>query len=127
MAEFKTIDEAAFVRTKRKPGTPHAISARFDRRTGRMRIRLNTGLDLAFDPRQEPELRDASLDELAGATLQGAGGGLHFPALDADYSIARLLETFLGPMEWTRREARAAASRENGKLGGRPPKAASAR
>jgi hypothetical protein len=50
----------------------------------------------------------------------GAGGSIHFPRLDAFFSIPKLLEGFLGPLHWARREARAAASRENGKLGGRP-------
>jgi hypothetical protein len=57
-------------------------------------------------------------------TVEGAGNTLHFPKLDADFSVSRLLEGFLGPLEWTKREARAAASRENGKRGGRPRKEA---
>lgn len=128
MAEFKPLDEATFrkalARGKRNAPRPHAISARFDRRARRVTVRLDTGIDFSFDPRQAYGLQDAGADDLAGVTVEGAGSTLHFPRLDADYSVARLLEGFLGPIDWSKREARAAASRENGKLGGRPRKEA---
>ena len=126
MAEFKLIDEAAFktamVQGKRAVARPHAVSARFDRRRHRVWVKLSTGIEFAFDPRHAHGLQDAVQDDLAGVTVEGVGGTLHFPRLDADFSVARLLEGFLGPIEWTKREARAAASRENGKRGGRPRK-----
>lgn len=125
MAKFKPIDEDTFrkaaERARRNP-TPEAVSARFDRRSRRVVVRLNTGIDLSFSPRDAYGLEKASEDQLAGVTVEGAGSMLHFPKLDADFSVAGLLEGFLGPLEWTRRERRAAASRENGKLGGRPRK-----
>jgi len=125
MAEFKSIDEAAFRRTSRRsgrPNAPRALSARFDKRTHKVWVKLNTGIDLAFDPRRAYGLQDAVAEDLIGVTVEGVGNTLHFPRLDADFSVARLLEGFLGPLEWTKREARAAASRENGKKGGRPRK-----
>ncbi|MGH7023276.1 MAG: DUF2442 domain-containing protein [Caulobacteraceae bacterium] len=128
MAEFKTIDAAAF----RKAGergriaysTPRATAAWFDRRTGRIVITLDTGIDFAFDPRRAPGLAEASPEDLAGVSVEGVGSTVHFPRLDADFTVSRLLEGFLGPLDWTRREARAMASRQNGRLGGRPRKAA---
>jgi hypothetical protein len=123
MAEFRAISEAAFEQSRGDSGhAPRALSARFDRRAHRIRVKLNTGIDFSFDPRRAYGLHEASAEELAGVTVEGAGGTLHFPKLDADFSVARLLEGFLGPLEWTRREARAAASRENGRRGGRPRK-----
>ena len=125
MAKFVPIDERSFkrasARAERKP-VPQAVSARFDKRSRRVVIRLSTGIDVAFDPRDAYGLEGASEEDLAGVRVEGAGGALHFPKLDADFSVARLLEGFLGPMDWARREARAAASRRNGKLGGRPRK-----
>ena len=128
MAEFRTIDEAAFekaaAKSSRKTVTPHALSVRFDRRSHKVRVRLDTGIEFSFDPRLAHGLHDASADDLVGVTVEGVGGTLRFPRLDADFSVARLLEGFLGPLKWTRSELRAAASRENGKRGGRPRKQA---
>jgi hypothetical protein len=129
MAEFKTLDDAAFrkaaARGRRLSAAPRATAVHFDVKTSRLVVQLDTGLDLSFDPRQAHGLQDATDDDFIGAAIEGAGIALHLPRLDADFSIARLLEGFLGPLDWTQREARAAASRENGKRGGRPRRATS--
>ncbi len=129
MAKFIEIDERTFDkatdRGQRRP-TPQALSARFDRRSRRIVVRLNTGIDFSFDPRDAHGLGEASEEQLADVAIDGAGSTLHFPKLDADFSIVGLLEGFLGPMDWSRQERRAAASRENGKLGGRPRKISAA-
>jgi hypothetical protein len=123
MAEFKALTETDFKRAQaRSSHAPRALSARFDRRNHKVWVRLNTGIDFCFDPRLAYGLGEATADDLTGVTVEGVGSTLHFPKLDADFSVARLLEGFLGPLEWTRNEARAAASRENGKRGGRPRK-----
>lgn len=128
MAEFKQLDIVAFrqaaKRGRQAYDTPRAVSARFDRRTRKVVIKLNTGIDFAFDPRLAPGLGNATPDELVGVSVEGVGSTLHFPRLDADFTVSRLLEGFLGPMDWTKREARALASRENGKRGGRPKREA---
>lgn len=123
MAEFNALDSAAFQAAranKRRSPLPRAIFARFDRRSQRVTVRLDTGLEFSFDPRQAKGLAEAAPDDFVGVRVEGVGSTLHFPRLDADYTVSRLLEVFLGPMDWTRREARAQASRENGKRGGRP-------
>lgn len=124
MAEFVMPDEAAFAGARRRTTGPRAVEARFDKRTRRIKVRLDTGIELMFDPRDAHGLEGASEADLAGMVLEGAGTVLHVPRLDADFSIARLLEGFLGPMDWSRREKRAEASRRNGQKGGRPRKAA---
>jgi hypothetical protein len=128
MAEFKPLDEAAFRRAARRGKqahrTPRAVAARFDRRAHKVIVKLDTGIDFAFDPKRAQGLSDAAADDLVGVSVEGVGSTLHFPRLDADFTVSRLLEGFLGPMDWTRREARALASRENGKRGGRPRKVA---
>jgi hypothetical protein len=129
MAEFKALDEGAFKRTvKRKKSVPlpRAVSARFDRRSNRVVVHLDTGLNFSFDPRQAHGLAGAETDDFLGVTVEGVGSTLHFPRLDADYTVSRLLEGFLGPLDWARREARSRASRENGKKGGRPRRAEAA-
>jgi hypothetical protein len=128
MAEFKQLDEMAFRRAakrgKQAYGTPRAVAARFDRRTHKVIVKLDTGIDFAFDPKRAQGLSDAAPDDLVGVSVEGVGSTLHFPRLDADFTVSRLLEGFLGPMDWTRRETRALASRENGKRGGRPKREA---
>ena len=70
-------------------------------------------------------------EELASIEITPSGFGLHFPKLDADLYVPAVLEGLLGSTRWmaarmgalggkSRSEAKAAASRENGKLGGRP-------
>jgi hypothetical protein len=123
MVEFVPITAKAFRDGgKRKPG-PHAVAARFDAARHRIVADLDTGLELAFDPARAHGLADAGAADLAGVTVAGAGSALHLPALDTYFSVSKLLEGFLGPLDWSRREARAAASRANGALGGRPRKA----
>jgi len=127
MAEFKVIDEAVFARNSeraQRSRTPRAIRARFDGRRKRLIVELDTGIEFSFEPAKTYGLQDASELDLRDVMIEGAGGALHFPHLDVDLSVARLLEGFLGPLDWARRDARASASRENGKLGGRPKRAA---
>lgn len=124
MAEFKTLDEAAFKARGRHGkaalSRPHAVTARFDKLSGRVVVTLNTGIFFGIDPRDVPGLATATPEELSGVSVEGLGSGLHFPALDADFSVVGLLEPFVGQLDWARRESRALASRRNGKLGGRP-------
>jgi len=129
MAEFRPLDEATFKkmksRARRRSPVPRATAARFDRRRHKVIVSLDTGIEFAFDPSRAHGLADAAPEDLAGVTVEGVGSSLHFPRLDADYTVSKLLEGFLGPLDWTRREARASASRENGKLGGRPRRSVS--
>jgi hypothetical protein len=125
MAKFQPIDEGMFNKASARAGkaaSPYATEVHFDRRTNKVKLTLNTGLEVSFDPRLAYGLGQASPDDLTGVEVEGAGGAIHFPGLDADFSVARLLEGFLGPLDWARREAKADASRRNGKLGGRPRK-----
>jgi Protein of unknown function (DUF2442) len=128
MAKFKAITRETFLEGSKRGLAlrPHALSANFDRDHHRIVIHLDTGLDLSFDPRTAFGLERANASELSEVEIVGAGGSIHFPQLDAFFSIPKLLEGFLGPLHWSRSDARAAASRENGKLGGRPKKPAEA-
>lgn len=125
MAKFTPITQGAFKEGERRGAAlrPHALSVHFDREHHRVVIHLDTGLDLSFDPRSAFGLENATAGDLSEVEVVGAGGSIHFPKLDEFFSVPKLLEGFLGPLDWSRRESRAAASRENGKLGGRPKKA----
>lgn len=117
----------------RLAATPHAIAARFDRRTGRIVIHLSSKLDMAFAPQDAEGLEHATPAQLNTIEISPSGLGLHFPKLDADLYIPGLLEGFLGSKQWmasrlgasggrSRSRAKVSAARANGRLGGRPKK-----
>jgi hypothetical protein len=115
----------------------YAVSARYDRRRSRVVVSLNTGVELAFPPRLAEGLAGASPEELADIEISPAGLGLHWPRLDADLYVPALLHGVFGSKSWMARQlgaeggrartfAKVAASRQNGRKGGRPKKAATA-
>nr|WP_294520287.1 hypothetical protein [uncultured Rhodopila sp.] len=97
--------------------------AHYDAGRDRLIIRLTTGVEVGFAPHDLEGLQDA----------EAFGLGIHFPTIDADLYVPALLEGVLVSKRWmaaqlgavggrTRSDAKAAASRENGKRGGRPAK-----
>jgi hypothetical protein len=112
-----------------------AVSARYDRRAGRIVVELNTGLQIAFPTRLAEGLADATPDKLADVEIDPGGLGLHWPKLDADLYVPALLGGAFGSKRWMAAQlgasggraqsgAKAAAARENGRKGGRPRKRA---
>jgi hypothetical protein len=112
---------------------PRAISARYDRRTGRIVIHLSCKLIVSFSPGDVEGLQDARPLQLSKIEISPSGFGIHFPAVDADLYVPGLLEGFLGSKTWmasrlgqlggqSSTKAKKTASRANGKLGGRPRK-----
>jgi len=114
---------------------PKAIAARYDRATGRIVVRLSSRLDVSFSPQDAQGLENAKPSQLDEIEISPSGLGLHFPKLDADLYLPSLLEGFLGSRRWmasrlgrvggkSRSAAKRAASKANGRMGGRPKKAA---
>ena len=114
-----------------KSAMPTAITARYDRRLGRVVIRLNSGLDVAFSPRDAEGMEKATPAQLREIEISPSGFGIYFPRLDVDIYLPALLQGFLGSRAWTaarlgaiggksRSVAKLSAARRNGKLGGRP-------
>jgi hypothetical protein len=125
-----------FERAKRRgtgllAAAPTAVAARYDRRLRRVVIRLNSGLDVAFSPRDAQGLEDARPSQLREIEISPSGFGIYFPRLDVDIYLPGLLQGFLGSRAWmaarlgaiggkSRSAAKLSAARRNGKLGGRP-------
>jgi hypothetical protein len=129
--------EAAKARGEDRMRGPRAESAHYDAGRNRVIIRLTTGVEIGFAPRDVEGLEDASADDLRVIEVEAFGLGIHFPAIDADLYVPALLEGVLGSKRWmaaqlgaaggrTRSAAKASASRENGRRGGRPAKVAAA-
>jgi hypothetical protein len=114
---------------------PRAIAARYDRRTGRVVVGLNSNLEISFPPHCAEGLEQASPAQLSKIEISPSGFGIHFPKLDADLYLPALLEGILGSKRWmasrlgaeggkSTSPAKARAARLNGSLGGRPRKLA---
>jgi hypothetical protein len=128
--EIEAANNRAAVRLAK---TPTAVAARYDRRIGRLVIDLSTGLSIAFKPHDAQGLEEAKPEQLAKIEISPSGFGIHFPDLDADLFLPSLLEGFLGSRKWMASQlgktggrstsaTKTAASRSNGKRGGRPKK-----
>jgi hypothetical protein len=117
---------------------PRAVSARYERASGKIVIDLSSKLSVGFSPRDAQGLEHAKPADLEKIEISPSGYGIHFPKLDADLYVPALLEGFLGSTKWmaarlgqlggrSQSRAKKAASRANGRLGGRPAKRKSAR
>jgi hypothetical protein len=114
---------------------PRAESAHYDAGRDRVIVRLTTGVEIGFAPRDAEGLQGATREDLAEIEVEAFGLGIHFPRLDADLYVPGLLEGALGSKSWmaarlgaaggrARGGAKAEAARANGRRGGRRRKTA---
>jgi hypothetical protein len=127
--------DTAMKRGERKFMTePRALRARYDSRSGRVSVELSNGCTFVFPARALQGLDSATDAELARIEPTPLGFGLHWPLLDADFTVSGLLMGIFGSRAWMAKEmarragsatspAKAAAARRNGRKGGRPKSA----
>ena len=91
----------ANARAKRlRDAGPTAVSATYDRRSGRIIVRLTSGIDIGFSPRDTQGLETAKPAQLDPIEISPSGLGLHFPKVDADIYLPALLEGVFGSRRW---------------------------
>lgn len=111
---------------------PVAVAARY--RAGMIFVELSSGVEIRFPVRLAQGLQNVAPKDLAEIQIEAQGLGLHWPRLDVDIYVPSLLQGVLGTRKWmadigrlggsVTSMAKAKAAAENGKLGGRPRKAA---
>jgi hypothetical protein len=130
------IDQASFAKASERGRRllargPLATTAKYV--AGRIHVELNNGCAFEFPVAHAQGLAGAKAADLRTIEVSAAGLGLHWPTLDADLYVPALVKGILGTKQWMARigaeggrastDAKAAAARANGKLGGRPRKA----
>jgi len=135
MASHDQFEEARARASGLQGSLPRAIRVYYDRTSRKLVIDLSSKLTISFSPRDVQGVEQATPSQLEEIEISPSGFGIHFPRLDADLYVPALLEGFLGSTKWmasrlgrlggqSRSRAKKASSRANGKLGGRPRKAA---
>ena len=109
---------------------PIAKRAYYSADQERLVVELSNGVILMLPPKLLQGLKGASAAQLMKVELTPLGTGLHWEELDADLGVAELAAGIFGSKAWMSELARhagsrtsarkAASSRKNGKLGGRP-------
>lgn len=104
MADLSDVDfEAANDRGEAvTKSVPLALSAHYDRDAGRMVLTLNNGAIFTFLPTMVQGLESATAEELAHVEVSGGGFGLHWEALDVDFTVPGLLAGRFGTARYMR-------------------------
>jgi hypothetical protein len=105
-----------------------ASLARYDRRRDAVILTMRSGAVATIPRLLIPVVADADPRTAADVELSPMGTSLRFPRLDADFAVQGLIRRVFGVNHAnriagaTKSPARAAASRVNGRKGGRPAK-----
>jgi hypothetical protein len=130
MARVKREPTAEEIEAARKRGKAEmaagAIAANYDRRRDTVVLTMRSGAIATIPRSLIPVVAHAGPRAAADVELSPMGTSIRFPALDADFAVQGLIRSAFGVNEAnriagaTKSSARAAASRVNGRKGGRP-------
>ncbi len=126
------IAKAKAARKEANATEPRAKSVAFDQASGLIVIALKNGAFFSFPPSLVQGLGEAPPEALNDVWLNTSGSSVHWEKLDADFEVAALVAGAFGTKAWMSElgrkggqaisPAKAEASRNNGKKGGRPKK-----
>lgn len=112
---------------------PRAVKAWYEISSSRVSIEIKNGVVMGFPYQLLEGLESATPEQLAEVEVTPSGYGLHWESLDVDLGVPQLVAGILGTKTWMKElgrlgglaksSAKAKASQENGKRGGRPRKA----
>ncbi|MGO8953461.1 MAG: DUF2442 domain-containing protein [Rhodomicrobium sp.] len=99
------VSEAEFARANRRMARrraiePYAVAAEYDPSRRMIVVGLNNGTEVRFPADKLQGLPGATAEELADIEISPAGFDLHFPKLDADFSLPALLDGVFGSRKW---------------------------
>ncbi len=127
--------DRAISRAARLPDEPRAIGIEYRPGLDLFIVTLSNGERLVLQRELLEGLQSATRRQLANVEITPQGSGLHWPDLDVDLYVPSLRRHVYGTKQWmsrigrlggaARTEAKADASRINGRAGGRPKKAVS--
>jgi Protein of unknown function (DUF2442) len=132
-AELKAeIDRARSAGKALAETEPRAVKAWYAADSERVFIELTNGVMMGFPYQLLQGLANGTPEQLAEVEILPTGSALHWESLDADLGVAQLVSGLFGSRAWmtelgrhggkSKSEAKAQASRDNGKRGGRPRK-----
>ena len=111
---------------------PRAVKAWYAADSERVFIELTNGVMMGFPYQLLQGLANGTPEQLAEVEIMPTGSALHWESLDADLGVAQLVSGLFGSKAWmtelgrhggkSKSDAKAQASRDNGKRGGRPRK-----
>jgi hypothetical protein len=111
---------------------PRAVRAWYAADSERVFMELTNGVIMGFPYQLLQGLENGTLEQLAAVEIMPTGSALHWEGLDADLGVSQLVMGLFGSKAWMtelgrqggklKSVAKAQASRDNGKRGGRPRK-----
>lgn len=137
IASDADIDTAIARANRREAYRPRVVAASYRAADDAVFLVLANGVGVAIPRKLLQGLQHAAPEALAQIEIEGPGTGLRWRTLDVDHYVPALLAGVFGTHAWmaeigrkggaARSSAKAAASRANGRRGGRPRTPRSAR